>query len=248
MRHALRAHLIVAYPPSAANKSAVAGTDMRSSLIILVALYLTACSWMTCPPLDKSGCPTYNPYRCVPNVEGKGTICGCGYWLMGRVLRSILFFVDLNSSPRHLMGWQFFQWLPSKEKSTAGKTVRQPTLLYTNMTLQEILYGTWLPPENTKTRRNIVGMTEGARYEEPKKRFYKTIDGLGRTEHKVYCELQRHKKPISANELGELLGMTRENCSIVLTSLHKKGITERRKVENGSVRFYVYKAKIWQQN
>lgn len=112
------------------------------------------------------------------------------------------------------------------------------------MTLQEILYGTWMPPEKIKTRKNTLGMTGGARYEEPVKRVYKTINGLGRIENKVYCELRRHIKPISANELCELLGMTRENCSIVLTALHKKGMTERRKVENGSVRFYVYKAKI----
>lgn len=53
--------------------------NMKRGIVILAALWVTACAWATCPPKDASGCPVYNPYRCVPNVEGKGTICGCGY-------------------------------------------------------------------------------------------------------------------------------------------------------------------------
>lgn len=112
------------------------------------------------------------------------------------------------------------------------------------MTLQEILYGTWMPPEQTAQRiTHRIGLTGGARYQEPTKRIYKSPDGLGKTEAKIYEELKRHTKALSANALAELLGISRENCSIVLTALHKKGYTSRGKIEEGSVRYYVYLAK-----
>lgn len=110
------------------------------------------------------------------------------------------------------------------------------------MTLQEILYGSWMPPEQTQTRRNKLGITGGARYQSPSKRE-KNECGLGKTEVKVYDELKRHTKFISATTLAYLLGITRTNCSIVLTALHKKGLTNRSKIEEGSVRYYVYMTK-----
>jgi hypothetical protein len=111
------------------------------------------------------------------------------------------------------------------------------------MTLQEILYGKWTPPENTYSRPHRIGLSGGSRYTQPSKRTFKDTDGLGVTEKKVFDILKKYNDFVPVSVLAKEAKISKPNCSLVMTHLHKKGYTHRRFEQKPSVRYYVYMAK-----
>lgn len=110
--------------------------------------------------------------------------------------------------------------------------------------LQEILFGTFEPPENAKSRIHKIGLSGGRPYIPPVPRPSSLDkDGLGATEKVVLKALQKKHKTLSSAELSKIVRMTRNHCSIILNSLFQKGLVTRYKVSQNSTRFFMYELK-----
>ena len=108
------------------------------------------------------------------------------------------------------------------------------------MLLENILFGTWTPPEVTKTRTHRIGMSGGNRYEAPNKRIYKTQDGLKPSEYKVYQLMLKFCRHVSAPDIAEMVGMTNSHCGMTLCSLYKMKLLKRYKVRKNGTSMYMY--------
>lgn len=109
------------------------------------------------------------------------------------------------------------------------------------LTLQEILYGTWVPPESTKVRSHRIGMSGGHRYIAPKPRnSTRDESGLNKSERAVLKALQKCKGYASAADVAVKAKMTRNHCQIILSSLHKAGKALRYKVSGNGTRYFMY--------
>ena len=112
-----------------------------------------------------------------------------------------------------------------------------------DMSLQDILFGTWTPPEVSKTTTHRIGMCGGNRYEPSKSRVYKTEDGLNASEFQILETMKKYIKHVSAPEIAKMVEMTNSHCGMTLCSLFKKGYLKRYKARaNGTYKFF-YKLK-----
>lgn len=111
------------------------------------------------------------------------------------------------------------------------------------MNLQQLLIGTFVPPPVVSSRLHSCGFASEPRYEPPIERPKRDTAAFNNQELavlKVVTELGRHA---AAHEIGEQLGLNRNHCSMILSSLFKKGVVLRFTKRIGSVKFYMYKAK-----
>ena len=110
--------------------------------------------------------------------------------------------------------------------------------------LQEILFGTFTPPADAKSRVHKIGLSGGRPYiPPPPKPSGLDKDGLNATEKVVFKALQKKHKTLSSAELSGIVRMTRNHCSIILHSLFQKGLVTRYKVCQNSTRFFMYELK-----
>ena len=112
------------------------------------------------------------------------------------------------------------------------------------MNLQEILFGTFVPPE-APSRTHRIGFASNHRYVPPKPKVCnipqrdKTNPGQAR----VLKAVQQATKPVTSVDVSEVTKMTRNHCGILLGQLFKEGLVKRVKCTKGSTRFYKYTAK-----
>lgn len=114
--------------------------------------------------------------------------------------------------------------------------------------LQEILYGTFVPPETTHTRSHRIGFASSFRYAEPNKRIYTSTQTLREkdpnhkspSQIKVFNVLSKAQQPMSPMEVAKKTMLTRNFCSIVMATLVKDGFAKRRKVSINKTRHYIY--------
>lgn len=124
-----------------------------------------------------------------------------------------------------------------------------PSFFYTTMTLQEILYGTWMPPEHKKTTTHRIGFSSAHRYEPPKVREYIKVTPTNASKEltgakkKIFALLKQQVKPISAPQLSKKVPYAQSHCSIVLTELFKLDLLERVKMYGNGTRYYMYSVK-----
>ncbi len=113
------------------------------------------------------------------------------------------------------------------------------------MNLQEILYGTFVPPKPTSVRRYKVDISDGQRYEPPKPKTNSTRDasGLSQAERRVYAAIRAFSDYASAADISSKVKMTRNYCQIILASLFKLGMVTRYKTQRNGTRLYMYLAK-----
>lgn len=112
------------------------------------------------------------------------------------------------------------------------------------MTLQELFYGTFIPPEGAAIRSHRIGLSGGRHYmPPPPKNAHLDKNGLNATERVVLKELSKKGKTTSSAELSKTLKMTRNHCSIILGELFKKGFVTRYKVQANGTRFFMYRSK-----
>lgn len=120
---------------------------------------------------------------------------------------------------------------------------KPPTLLFTIMTLQEILFGTYTPP-CTPSRVHRIGFAGSERYKPiVDQRKFKTPEGLNRAELAMYERLKKQVRCVSADHMGKKMKMTRNHAGMLLGSLFKMGKATRYKVSANGTRFYMYQAK-----
>lgn len=114
--------------------------------------------------------------------------------------------------------------------------------------LQEILYGTFVPPENAQVRSHRIGFASSFRYIEPNKRLYtsaqqekeKDPNHKSPSQLKVFNVLSKAQQPMSPMEVAKKTKLTRNFCSIVMATLVKDGFAKRRKVSANKTRHYIY--------
>ena len=111
------------------------------------------------------------------------------------------------------------------------------------MMLQTILFGTWMPPENTKTRRHVCGLTGGKPYKPVVDMRLCKTDGMNRAQLAMYERLQRQIREVSAVDMGKKMKITTNHAGILLGELFKLGKVERRKVAGNGTRYFMYKVK-----
>lgn len=117
------------------------------------------------------------------------------------------------------------------------------------MTLQEILYGTWMPPDHKNTTTHRIGFSSSHRYEPPKIREYVKVTTanaskeLSGSKKKIFALLKQQVRPISAAELAKKVVYSQSHCSIMLTELYKLDLLVRTKMYGNGTRYYVYSAK-----
>ena len=111
------------------------------------------------------------------------------------------------------------------------------------MVLQEILFGTYTPP-NTPSRVHRIGFAGSDRYKQViDKRKFKTPDGMNRAQLDMYKRLKKQVRYVSADDMGKKMKMTRNHAGMLLGSLFKMGKVNRYKVSANGTRFYMYQAK-----
>ena len=108
------------------------------------------------------------------------------------------------------------------------------------MLLQEILFGTWKPPEVSKVTTHKIGMSGGSRYVPHAKRVFKTENGLNASENLIQQAIKTSNLPVTAPEISKLVNMTHSHCGMVLCSLYKKNLLKRKKVRRNGTYMYEY--------
>lgn len=115
------------------------------------------------------------------------------------------------------------------------------------MILQEILFGTFTPPQANRSMVHRIGFASEKRYTAPQKvRIYQKVvskETLMGSRKRIYEMIKRAKDYISSNDLGKKANYTRNHCSIICTSLFKLGLVERKLIRENGTRYYLYKVK-----
>ena len=107
------------------------------------------------------------------------------------------------------------------------------------MQLQEVLFGTFVPPQGTKSRVHRIGFSSKFGYKPPPVREYKRAEIL-ESHKKIIAILKKSDKPMTPAEVSVNTIWTRNRCSILLCEMFKKGILKRTKVIVGNSRTYLY--------
>ena len=76
----------------------------------------------------------------------------------------------------------------------------------------------------------------------PKKNTIQKKDGLRDSESRI-LKLVNKNKEVTGTDIASSTGWTQNHCSMILTSLWKKGLVRRRKEKGNHTRWYVYMAK-----
>ncbi len=108
------------------------------------------------------------------------------------------------------------------------------------MTLQQILSGTFVPPTATKTRVHRCGFDDMPKYVEPPPRAQRDAGALNIAERLVLKEAVKLGEPVTSPEMAALTNMAQSYCSILLSSLYKKGRMTRTAHKKPGTRFYSY--------
>lgn len=115
------------------------------------------------------------------------------------------------------------------------------------MLLQQILFGTWTPPQASRSMIHRIGFASESRYTPPKKvRIYHKVvskETLMGSRKLIYDMIKRRNEYVSANDIGKKANYTRNHCSIICTSLFKLGLVERKLIRENGTRYYLYKVK-----
>lgn len=114
--------------------------------------------------------------------------------------------------------------------------------------LQEILYGTFVPPETTQTRSHRIGFASSFHYVEPSKRVYTSTQTLREkdpnhkspSQEKIYKIMLKATEPLTPMDVAKKTKLTRNFCSIILATLVKDGFAKRTKLKANKTRFYAY--------
>lgn len=128
-----------------------------------------------------------------------------------------------------------------------GKTEASPPIQ--KMMLQEILFGTWVPPEATSSHVHRIGFSNGNHYVPPVKRVYtsakeeKDPNKLTGSKLVIFKILKNQVKPVPASVIEKKSKFTRNHCSIIMAELHKMGMLDRKKIHANGTRYYVYEIK-----
>lgn len=117
------------------------------------------------------------------------------------------------------------------------------------MTLQEILFGTFVPPQSVKDTVHRIGFSNGEPYVAPTKRIYvstrdvKDPNLLAGSKLEIYKILKHQVKPVPASVIEKKTQYSRNHCSIIMAELFKMGMLTRKKIHANGTRYYVYEVK-----
>lgn len=109
--------------------------------------------------------------------------------------------------------------------------------------LQEILFGTFVPPPVIDTRCHQFGLVGMPRYVSPQKTSNRDASGLSNSEKLVLEATKASEIPVSAVSMTKMVKMTKSHCGMVLCSLYKMGLLTRNKVRQNRTCVYVYSIK-----
>lgn len=115
--------------------------------------------------------------------------------------------------------------------------------LFKIMTLQEILFGTWMPPEHTNSKIHLVGISGGQRYKPVIDKRTQKIEGMNRAQNAMFERLKKQIREVSAADMGKKMKITTNHAGILLGELFKLGKVTRRRVSGNGTRFFMYKIK-----
>ena len=118
-------------------------------------------------------------------------------------------------------------------------------MLGDNHPLQVMFYGQFVKPPVVETRVHRIGFASHKPYIPPviKARPQKSKDEMNLSEKRMFSFLKKQAEPISSFDIAPKLGMTRNHCGILLTSLFRRGLLVRTKATKSNTRFYMYKVK-----
>ena len=112
------------------------------------------------------------------------------------------------------------------------------------MTLQEILFGSFTPPD-VPSRTHRIGFASAHRYVPPKPKVCNipARDKTNPGQTRVLKAVKAAGVPVTSVEVSIKTKMTRNHCGILLGQLYNEGLLQRVKFTKGSTRFYKYTAK-----
>ena len=112
------------------------------------------------------------------------------------------------------------------------------------MTLQEILFGTFVPPENTKSKIHRIGFDHENQYT-PKVdgRKFQHSSGLNKAQLTMLERLKHQVREVTAVDMGKKLKITTNHAGILLGELFKLGKVTRKRVCGNGTRYFMYKVK-----
>ena len=152
---------------------------------------------------------------------------------------NILYF-SVDRTPRlTILRAGIFSMIAVKGEKCSGKLQPAHLTLESIVSLQELFYGKWTPPESYSTRSHRIGLHSMYRYEPPKPRP-KIKPKPRESENKILEIMKATKKPFSPMDMEKKTPWTRNHCGIIMSSLYKQGFLKRRKVALGNTRHYVY--------
>ena len=111
------------------------------------------------------------------------------------------------------------------------------------MTLQEILFGTFVPPESQGRITHRIGLSGGKSYEPtPDKRMFRQ-DGMNKAQFTMYERLKHQVREVTAVDMGKKLKITTNHAGILLGELFKLGKVTRKRVCGNGTRYFLYRIK-----
>ena len=112
------------------------------------------------------------------------------------------------------------------------------------MNLQEILFGTFIPPE-APSRTHRIGFASNYRYTPPKPKVCnRPVRDKSNTSQQIILKaVKQAGVPVTSVDVSLITKMTRNHCGIILGQLFNLGLVKRVKCTAGSTRFYKYTVK-----
>lgn len=140
------------------------------------------------------------------------------------------------------MGWLCAQFCGGKsvQRETENGMPAHPSLERC-MTLQEILFGSFTPPD-APSRTHRIGFASAHRYVPPKPKVsnLQPRDKTNPGQARVLKAVRAAGVPVTSVDVSLKTKMTRNHCGILLGQLYNKGLLKRARFSKGSTRFYKY--------
>ena len=111
------------------------------------------------------------------------------------------------------------------------------------MTLQEILFGKFVPPTVTQTRVIQIGFSECDRYVPNGNHLRRNTNDISASAQKMLDRLKHQIKPVTADVMAKKMKISLNYAQANLSELFKTGKATRHRTIMNGLRYYVYEAK-----
>lgn len=110
--------------------------------------------------------------------------------------------------------------------------------------LENILFGSFVPPKDAPVRSHRIGLTSTKfRYSPPRKTIRAPKTSQCSSETIILDAIKKCNGSATSVDIAKIVDMTRNHCGIILTKLYRKNALNRRKAVVKNIRIFVYSLK-----